>query len=104
MGHTIFGLELGGFHFVMTLKDQFAIDDIVDRIGAPSERVIAATAGTGAAAPLIRENHFSAVVVERGRVPVGKAGIGRHIDALGMSWITDVEQDPIAGARAGREL
>ena len=104
MSHTIFSFELGRAHLVMTLKNQFAVDDIVDRVSSPSEWVVGATARAGAAAPLIRENHFGAVVVEGGRVPVGKACIGRDINALWASRITDVEQDAVTGARASSEL
>ena len=104
MSHTIFSFELGRAHLVMTLKNEFAVDDIVDRISSPCEWVVGATARTSAAAPLIRENHFSTVVVEGGRVPVGKACIGRNIDALRTSRITDVEQDSVTGARARSEL
>ena len=50
----------------MTLKNEFTVDDIVDRISSPCERVVGAAAGAGAAAPLIRENHFGTVVVEGG--------------------------------------
>ena len=104
MSHTIFSFELGRAHLVMTLKNEFTVDDIVDRISTPSERVIGATARTSAAAPLIRENHFATVVVEGGRVPVGKACIGRDINALWASRITDVEQDSVTGAGARSEL
>ena len=104
MRHAIFSFELGGAHLVMTLKDQFAIHDIVDRISSPSEWVVGATARTGAAAPLIRENHFRTVVVKCGRMPIGKACVGCNVNALWMSRITDVEQDAVTRTRTCSEL
>ena len=65
-------VALHGGHLVVAGEPQLLVDDVEDGIGAPGDRVDRAAARAGAAAPLVGEDHLRAVVVEGGRVPVGK--------------------------------
>jgi hypothetical protein len=86
-------------HLVVVL----GVDDVEDGVGAPVEPIGRPAAGSGAAAPLVGEDHRGAVVVERGGVPVGEDVILDGVDPLGVGRIGDVDQQPVALAGAGRE-
>ena len=53
-----------------------------------------------AAAPFVGEEHLRAVVVERGRVPVGEVRVGHRIETHRVDRIADVEQQAVAFTRA----
>ena len=69
--HLVVALEL---HLVVRV-------DREDRVGAPLLRIGRAALRRAAAAPLVGEQHLGAVVVERGRVPVGEVRVGDGVDA-----------------------
>ena len=100
MCHAVLLLDLWGRQLVITAKLELAIDDVVNGISAPVHRVVGAAARSATAAPLVRENDFGAVVVERGRVPVGKALVDDFVHARRIQRIGDVEDDAVARARA----
>ena len=82
----------------MAFKFELLVDDVVDRIGSPGHWIPSATARTSTATPLIGKQHLGTGIVERRRVPVGKAVVGNGIDALGFARVADVKQYAIAGA------
>ena len=88
----------------MAAEDQLAIDNVIDRICAPSHRVRRLATRTATAAPLVGEDHFRAIIVERGRVPIGKALVEHGIDPLGVHRVRDIEQDAIAAACPCRDV
>ena len=59
---------------------------------------------TGAAAPLIGEEDFGAIIVERGRVPIGEFLIQNRVDAHRLVRIRDIENHAIARTRSGGNL
>ena len=59
-------------HLVVAAEHQLLVDDVEDRVGAPVRQIGRAAARPRAAAPLVGEDDLRAVVVERGRVPVGE--------------------------------
>jgi hypothetical protein len=63
---AVFRLGLHGGHLVVAGELQLAVDDVEDGIGAPGWRIGLPAARTGAAAPLVGEDHLRAGVVERG--------------------------------------
>src|SRR5687768_16592609 len=113
MRHAVLLLTLRRRHLVVATEYQLLatprrrvrvaggrlINDVEDRIRAPRERIRRAAPRPAAAAPFIREDDLGAVVVERRRVPVGKALVGNEVEAFGISRIADVHQDAVAGAR-----
>ena len=86
-------------HLEVAPELQLAVDDVEDRVGAPLPGIGRPASRTPAAAPLVGEDDLGAVVVERGRVPVGEAGVDHLIDADGGQRVGDIEQDAVAGAR-----
>src|SRR5687768_5827020 len=103
MGDAVLLLGLRRRHLVVALVYQLAIDNVVDGIGAPRQRINGPAARTAAAAPLVGEEHLRAVVVERRRMPVSKAGVGDEVEPLWIPRIADVHQDAVARARARRQ-
>src|SRR6185437_2078660 len=72
-----------------------------DRVGAPVDRIGGAALGLCTAAPFIGEQQLRRVVRERGRVPEGEVGIRDGLQPHRVRGILDVEQQPVARARAG---
>ena len=85
----------------MAFKFELVVDDVIDRIGSPGHWIPGATARTTTATPLIGKQHLGAGIVERGRVPVGKAVVGNGIDTFGFARVADVKQYAVARAGAG---
>ena len=90
-------------HLEVAVEHQLLVDDVEDGVGAPVEQIGRAAARRGAAAPLVGEDDLGAVVVERGRVPVGEVLVGDRVEADRVHRIGDVEQDAVARAGAGRQ-
>ena len=65
------------------------------------ERIVSAAASSAAPTPFVGEDDLGAVVVERGRMPVGEAGIDRGIHALRIERVGNIEEDPVPRTRAG---
>ena len=100
MGHAIFGISLRGRHLVVTTELKLTVDDVVERISTPGQRILCATARSATATPFIGENHLGAIVVEGGRMPISKTRINHLIQSLRIRRIRDIQQDAIAGASA----
>ena len=100
MCHAVFLLDLRGRQLEVAAKLELTVDDVVDGIRAPVQRVVGAAARPAAAAPLVGEQDLGAVVVERRRMPVSKARVDHFVQALRVQRVGDVEQDAIARARA----
>ena len=66
---------------VVAAEHQLAIDDLVDRVGAPAQLIGGPAARSGAAAPLVGEEDLLAVIVEGRAVPVREDRIGDGVDA-----------------------
>ena len=77
------------------------LDRVEDGIGAPVHRIGRAAARLSAAAPFIGEQHLGAVVVEVGGMPEGVVRIAHGVDADGIHGVGYVQQNSIAGTRAG---
>ncbi len=101
--HAVLRLGLRRRHLVVAAERQLLVDDVEDRVGAPVGEVRRAAARPRAAAPFIREDDLGAVVVERGRVPVGEILVARRVEALRVGRIRNVHQDAVARAGAGRQ-
>src|SRR5258708_5757404 len=76
------------------------VDNVEDGVGAPGELIRRAAARRGAAPPLVGEDHFGAVVVERRRVPVREVLVRHRIEADGGHRLRDLEQDAVARTAA----
>ena len=103
VGDTVLLLGLRGRELVKTPLSHLPVVKGVDRIGAPLRLVGRAAPGRASATPLVGEHQLGGVVVEGGRVPIGKIGVADLGNPLGMGRIADVEQDPVARARARRD-
>ena len=90
-----------GRHLEVAAELELAVDDIVYGIGTPVERIVSAAARSAAATPFVGEDDLGAVVVERGRVPVGEAGIDRGVHALRIERVGNIEEDAVTRTRAG---
>ncbi len=100
---AVLQLRLRGRHLEVAVKFQLAVLDGEERVAAPLHLVRRTAARLSAAAPLVGEENFLAVVVERRRVPEGHVGVGRGIEADRMRGVADVQQKPHAAARASGE-
>ena len=89
---------------VVAAELQLAVDDVVDRVGAPLQVVRRPAARGGAAAPLVGEHDGLAVVGERRAVPVGEARVGHRVDPLRVRRVADVDQQAVALAGAGGDV
>ena len=101
MRHAVFQFQLRGGHFEIAPEFQLAINDVVNGIGAPGQGVMGAAARAAAATPFIGKEHLGAVIVESGRMPVGKALVGDGVNTRRLSWVGNIENDAVARARAG---
>ncbi len=101
MRDAVLLLDLRRRHLEVAAELELAVDDVVDRVRAPGQRVVGAAARPAAAAPLVGEDDLGAVVVEGRRVPVGEALVDDLVDALRVQRVGDVEQDAVARAGAG---
>ena len=99
--HAVLLLGLHRRHVVVAPEHQLAIDDVVDRIAAPIQRVFRPAARTPAAAPFVGEDDLRPVVVERRRVPVGDVLVDDLVEPDRIHRIPDVHEDAVPGAGAG---
>src|SRR4029453_16621842 len=95
VGDAVLLLGLRRRHLVVALVDHLLVDDVVNGVGAPGQRIDRAATRPAAAAPLVGEHDFGAVVFEGGRVPVGKAVIEHVVEPLRIARIADVHQDAV---------
>ena len=100
---AVFGVGLRGGQLVVAGEGQLVVMQMEDGVRAPVVRIVRTATRAEAAAPLVGEDDFGAVVRERSGVPVGVVRIVDGVDALGMNRIFDVEQNSVAGARARGE-
>ena len=84
MRHTIFGVGLRGRQLIISLKFELAVFDVINRICAPIFRIVNAASRTAAAAPLIGEDDFRAVIIKRRGMPIGKFGRDNFVYPLGF--------------------
>ena len=98
--HTVLLLDLRSRHLEVAAELELAVDDVVDGVRAPGQRVVGAAARSPPAAPLVGEQDLGTVVVERCRVPVGKALIDNLVYALRVQRLGDIEDDAVARASA----
>src|SRR5580704_14824006 len=100
---AVFGVGLRGGQLVIAGEGQLVVMQMEDGVRAPVVGIVRTATRAEAAAPLVGEDDFAAVVRERSGVPVGIVRVIYGVDALGMNWIFNVEQNPVAGARASGE-
>ena len=72
MGYAVFFVALRRRNFVQTPCFQLAVDNVVKRVRAPIHWIGCLATRPPAAAPLICEQHFGTIIVERRRMPVSK--------------------------------
>ncbi len=84
----------------MAPKGQFPVDNVIDGIRAPIERVVTATPRTTAATPLVGKQDLSPFIVEGCRVPVGKPFVRDDIDPLRLPGIRYIENNAVSRASA----
>ena len=106
MGDAVLLHRLGHRQLVVAAELHLPVDDVEDRVRAPARLVGVTATRLGAAAPLIGEHDLGAVVVERGRVPVGEVRVRDLVDPDGVRRVADVDQDAVAlaGARGQADL
>ena len=100
---TVLRVALRGRQFVIAGEGQLIVLEMEDRIRTPLVRVVRAAARAQAAAPLVGKHDFGPIVGERSGVPVRVIGIVHGIYAYRMYRVLDVQQNPIARARARRQ-
>ena len=88
----------------MRAVHQRAVDDVIDGVGTPVQRIVRATTRPTAAAPFVGAHDFGAIIIEGGRVPIRKLLIHDGINPNRLVGIGNVEDHPIAGAGSSREL
>mgnify|MGYP000161833470 CR=1 FL=1 len=54
------------WHFEVIFENQLTVDDVIDGVGAPGERVISAAAWPHASAPFVGKQDLGAIVVKGG--------------------------------------
>jgi hypothetical protein len=96
MGDAVFSICLRRGNFIIALKDQLSVFNIVKRIRAPIFGIIDTASWTAASAPFIREEDFRPIIIERRRMPIGKSRIDNFINACGLERIRDVENNTIS--------
>ena len=99
--HAVFLLDLRSRHLEVTPKLELAVDDVVDGIRAPRQRVVGAATRPAPPAPLVGEQDLGSVVVECRRVPVGETFVDDRIDTLRSQRIRDVKDDAVARTGPG---
>ena len=87
MGDTIFKIRLRRWDFVIALKDELTVLNIVNRIGTVIFGIIDAATWATASAPLICEDDFGSVIIKSRRMPIGKALIDDFVYARWFKWI-----------------
>ena len=93
------GLRRG--QFVVPIELQLPVGrQREDGVGAPLRRIRRSAPCQPSAAPLVREDDATAIIVERGRMPIGEVRVTDFGEALGFGRVADVDQDPIARACA----
>src|SRR5205814_2947579 len=75
VGDAVFLLGLSNRKLVVARRIQVVAAAIEDRVGAPGHLVRRPTAWSHTAAPFIGEEHFGALVIDGGRVPVSEVRI-----------------------------
>src|SRR5688572_9011208 len=95
------GLRRG--ELVVTLKLELPILDGEDRVGAPLLLVGRPALWRTTTAPFVGEQQLRAIVIERGRVPVGEVGVGDRVEPDGIHRVLDVEQESVPLARTAGE-
>ena len=104
MCNAVLKFSLWGRHFKVAAILKLSVDNVVDGIGAPIERVKCTTASATTATPFIREQNLGTIVVKCCGMPVCEPGIGHDIDSLWISRIGDIEQNAITGAGTCRDV
>ena len=108
MCHAVFGRRLPRGQLEVTAELETTVVaralDVEHRVAAPHRWVNGLAHGRRAAAPLVGEEQFGGVVVERGGVPERKRGIGHVIKTLGLPDVLGVEQQSVARTRAAEQL
>ena len=104
MRHAVLILTLWGRHFEVAAILKLSVNNVVDGIGAPIERIERTAARPATATPFIRKQNLGAIVVECGGVPVGEPGVCHNIDSLRISRICDIEQNAITGTGSCRDI
>ena len=66
VGDTVLFTRLRRRDLVVAPELQLAVDDVINRVGTPVLRIGCPATWRRTAAPLIREQHFCAIVVEGG--------------------------------------
>ena len=97
--YAIFFLVLRCRQLVVAAELELAVNDVVNRVGAPGNRVISSATRTATATPLVRKDHFRTVIIERSRMPVGESRIDDFVHARRIERIRNVEDDAVARAR-----
>ena len=70
---------------------EFALDDVINGIGTPVEWVKCPASCSAAATPLVSEDDLSAVIIERGGVPVGEARVRDGINTLRVQRVRNIK-------------
>ena len=96
MGNAIFKIRLRRRDFVIALKDELTVLNIVNRIGPVIFRIINAATRATAPAPLICEDDFGSVIIKSRRMPIGKALIDDFVYARWFKWIGNIENNSIS--------
>src|SRR2546430_150319 len=100
MCDAILSLGLRSWQLVVALELHRRPRNGEDRVGAPLAWIGRATFRLHAPAPLVREQDLRSIIVEGRGMPVREIGIGRRVEANGMSRVADVEQQSISAAGA----
>ena len=73
MSDAVFLLKLRSRNLEVAAEFELAVDNVVNGISTPIQRVVGAAAWTAAAAPLIRKQYLGTIVVEGGGVPISES-------------------------------
>ena len=95
MGYAVFELSLWSRKLVVAGQRELAIFQLEHRICSPLRQVRAHAARCTASAPFVREQDRRAIIVERGRMPVGEVGVRNILDTDRIGWIGNVEQNAV---------
>ena len=103
MRYAVFLGRLRFGDLVITAEPHLVVFQRKNGVGAPFHGIGGAAFRGYAAAPFVRKKNARAVVAERSRMPVGEVRIRDGVDALRIRRVRDVQQQPVAFARAARQ-
>ncbi len=99
MCHAVLCFRLRNWQFVIARQFHLAVLSYPENgVCAPCSGITRSATWCAAATPFVSEDDDVAVIIEGGRMPVGKVGIRDFGNSGRVLWIRDIQQDAVSGA------